>query len=390
MAGDCPMTSGKRRILVAGRMASSPGQGGATWAVLQYLLGLSRLGHEVYFVEQLSDDVLPESPTLSTSAIARYFRTIVSDWELSNRAALWRVGTTETVGMEYSRLCAVAGEVDLLINLSGALRDRTLMDRIPVRAYVDLDPAFTQLWQAHDGIDMGFSGHTHFATVGQAIGAEGNRIPTCGLEWIGMVPPVVLDLWPVARRTVRHAFTTVGNWRGYGSIWVGETHYGQKAHSLRPFITLPRDVGVPFVLALGIHPAEIADLEALAANRWSILDPLKVAGTPRAYRRFVAGSWAEFGIAKSGYVLSRSGWLSDRSVCYLASGRPALVQDTGIGAFLPIGEGLLPFTTYEDVIEASERLVRDYARHRRAARALAEEFFDSARVLSQFIRDVGA
>jgi hypothetical protein len=258
-----------------------------------------------------------------------------------------------------------------------------------VRLYLDLDPGFTQLWQSAEGIDMGFAGHTHFATVGLALGGSGSRVPTCGLDWITTPQPVVLAEWPCATHLERDALTTVANWRGYGSILAGGVFYGQKAHSLRRFLDLPRRTGCRFQLALAIDSGEPKDLAALADNGWELLDPGAVAGSPAAYRRFVQGSRGELGIAKSGYVEGRCGWFSDRSVCYLASGRPVVAQDTGFADVLPVGAGLFAFTTGEDVGVALEELARDYEGHRRAARALAEEIFDSDRVLPRLLSRVG-
>jgi len=259
----------------------------------------------------------------------------------------------------------------------------------PVRLFLDLDPVFNQLW-AEDGIDVGLDGHTHFATVGLALGTDGCTVPTGGRAWITTPQPVVLEDWPVAEVTRWEGLTTVGNWRSYGTLERDGVRYGQKAHSYRGFFELPRSTPVPVYAGLAIHPDERSDLEALAANGWRLLDPREVAGTPDRYRSFVQGSWAELGIAKEGYVAARSGWFSDRSACYLASGRPVLAQDTGFSTFLPlVGEGLLAFETTHEAVAAIEAIRGVYERHRRAARALAEEIFDSDRVLTRLLGTIG-
>jgi hypothetical protein len=202
-----------------------------------------------------------------------------------------------------------------------------------------------------------------------------------------------LEHWPVAGPSVADAnaaLTTVGNWRGYGSIEHGGVVYGQKAHSLRLLLSLPTRTRERFLLALAIHPDERQDLDALAANGWQLADPAEVAGTPARYRSFIQGSKAELGIAKSGYVNSRCGWFSDRSICYLASGRPVLAQETGFSGFLPTGAGLFAFETAEDVLAAIEAMNGDYPYHARVARALAEEHFDSDKVLTRLLQRVGA
>jgi hypothetical protein len=364
------------RVVVAGMVAADPGQGGAAWAVLQYVLGLRRLGHDVLLVEEMPDG--PERPR-STN----YFDLAVEQAGAADSAALLIRDTQETHGVPYGELADRVAGADLLLNVSGILTDRRLLEGVRVRAYMDLDPAFNQLWQ-EQGIDMRFAGHTHFVTIGQAIGTPSCPVPTLGLDWIPTVPPVVLERWP-PQDGPGEAWTTIGNWRGYGSVEQDGVHYGQKAHSMRNYMDLPDRVSVRFALALGIHPGETPDVDALERHGWPLRDPLHVAGTPDAYRDFIQGSRGELGVAKSGYVLSRCGWFSDRSACYLASGRPVVAQETGWTSFLPSGEGLLPFADSAGASAAIEAVEADYERHARAARSLAEEHFDSDRVLGRLL-----
>ena len=381
----------KLRILLSGMIAADPQQGGATWAVLQYVLGLHALGHDVCLLEPVARDHLrPAGTTLGDSVNARYFIDVARRFGLEGDAALMAVESDEIVGLDRDAVRTRAASADLLINISGLLRDDALIARVPVRVYLDLDPAFNQMWEAFDGIDMGFGGHTHFVTVGWNVGRAGSVVPDCGREWIPTWQPVVLERWPVAERLGRDALTTVGNWRGYGSIERNGVLYGQKAHSLRPFFALPSRTRERFELALAIHPDETLDLAGLRENGWGLVDPAEVAGTPDDYQAFVQDSKGEFGIAKSGYVRSRCGWFSDRSVCYLASGRPVIAQETGFSDVLPVGDGLFAFETMDDVLAAIECLRTDYPRHRAAARDLAEEYFESTKVLSRLIDRVGA
>lgn len=380
----------KLRILVSGMIAGDPWQGGATWAVLQYVLGLQRLGHEVYLVEPIGQNAIrPASAPLADSENAVYFRKVTDAFGLSQQAALLDPQARQTVGLSYQQLRALASSTDLLFNISGMLRDEKLISAIPIRVYLDLDPAFNQLWHAVQGIDMRFAAHTHFVTIGQAIGSPDCPVPTCGLTWIKTLQPVVLDLWPVGGGVAFDGLTTIANWRGYGSIEHNGQFYGQKAHSLRRFMSLPTLTPEKFMLALAIHPAETNDLAQLSANRWHLLDPAKVARCPASYQVFIQGSKGEFGIAKSGYVVSRCGWFSDRSACYLSSGRPVIAQDTGFSRCLPTGTGLFAFNTAEDVVGAVEQLRQDYAKHARQARRLAEEYFDSNRVLGNLLNQIG-
>jgi hypothetical protein len=378
--------AGSPTILLSGMIAAVANQGGATWAVLQYLLGFRRLGCRVIFVESIPETSLsPVGVPLDRTSNAGYFRRVMYDFGFGLDSALLVERTRQTVGLSYEELQRAARSADVLVNISGMLTDEELTGDISCRVYLDLDPTFNQLWHALKICDMRFRRHTHFVTIGLAIGRSDCLVPTIGLRWITTPQPVVLSCWPVAHRITHDGLTTVGHWRSYGSIENEGIFFGQKAHSLRRFIALPTLIDEKFLLALAIHPDEHKDLTALAENGWRCLDPARVARTPVDYRRFIRGSKAEFGIAKSGYVASRCGWISDRSLCYLASGRPVLAQDTGFRHFLPVGEGLFAFESIEDVLAAIEELRANYARHARAARALAAELFDSDKVLSRLL-----
>jgi hypothetical protein len=374
---------GTLTIVVSGMVAGVPRLGGASWAVLQYVLGLRALGHRVILIEPVDDEQLAQ-PEITT-----YFRRIVDEFGLRGNAALVSHGGSASVGIRYDELRRAAENANVVLNISGMLRDEQLTGAARARVYVDLDPAFNQLWHAVEGIDIGLYGHTHFATVGQAIGTERCAVPDCGVEWVAILPPVMLERWPPASVLAHDAFTSVGHWRGYGSIEHDGVLYGQRAHSLRDLMRLPSLAGERFLLALAIHPEETADLEALEEAGWELVDPGAVALTPGRYADFVRGSKAELGIAKSGYVQSRCGWFSDRSACYLASGRPVVAQDTAFDRFLPTGEGLLSFATAEEAAACVRDVHTDYGRHARAARAIAERHLDSRTVLTGLLRAVG-
>jgi hypothetical protein len=376
------------RIVVSGMIAAVPFHGGATWAVLQYLLGFRALGHRVTFLEQIDGDALrPSGCRVEESVNASYMRSVAERFGIADDWALLVGGTRDTAGLPYGALRDAARGADVLVNISGILTDDTLMSSARTKVYLDLDPAFNQLWHAQ-GIDMHFAGHDRFVTVGQAIGSAGCTVPTSGIDWIPTVPPVVLEHWPVTGGGEH--FTTIGNWRGYGSVEHDGVMYGQKAHSMRELMTVAAHTDASFLLALDVHPGETPDIEALDRNGWRIVDPAAVAADPDSYRAFIAGSLAEFGVAKSGYVLSRCGWFSDRSACYLASGKPVLAQDTGFARFLPTGEGLLSFTAIEDALAGIEAIRGDLPRHARAARELAREHLDSGRVLSRLLERLDA
>ena len=295
------------KILLSGMIARVPRQGGATWVVLQYLLGLRQMGHHVHFVEAIpADSMHPGGARLRDSENGRYFRQVIDRFELGRAATLVHSGTKETVGRSYAELRRLASGRDVLINLSGLLQDRELTASIPLRVYVDLDPGFTQLWHLQDGLDVGFDGHNCFATIGVTLGSPDCPVPQGDIDWVKTPQPVVLDHWPVVQRPPRHALTTVANWRGYGSVEFEGQFYGQKAHSLRPFFGLPERTDETFELAMAIHPGEQSDLALLKHHGWRLLNPGRVAATPDGFRSFVQESRAEFGFAKSGYVAAKS------------------------------------------------------------------------------------
>jgi len=356
------------KILVAGMVAGDPHQGGATWAVLQYVLGLERLGHDVVLVEPVRE-LAPE--------VVEYFESL-----RLRRGALLRAGSSQTVGMSYEDLRSF--DPDLLLNISGLLREPELVRAVRTRVFMDLDPVFVQIWHAQ-GADFGLDDHTHHVTVGTRL--ESTRIPL-DRRWIPTFPPVVLEHWPYSDELEHDAFTTVGHWRSYGSVEWGSVVYGQRAHAVRRLLELPALTQESLLPALAIHPGERADLEALSERGWQLADPLLVAGTPDAYRRFVSGSKGELGLTKAGYLDSRCGWFSDRSACYLASGRPVVTGDTGFSEALPTGDGLVAFDDARGAAAAIGRIVEDYAYHRQAARALAEEHLDSDRVLGRLLEAV--
>jgi hypothetical protein len=371
------------KILFSGMVAGEPHQGGATWAVLQYVTGLTQLGHDVLVVEPVAS----ESQLHHSAEVASYFAELPF---LDGRVALHLKDSDKTLGLPFGEVEQFAREADLLINVSGMLRDERLLDPIPTRAFLDLDPGFNQVWH-ETGHDMGLDHHTHFVTVGQRVGGSECRVPDCQRSWVTVVPPVNLEHWQEAPASdVRYGFTTIGHWRSYGSVEYEGVDYGQRAHSFRSLIGLAEMTEARFQLALGIHPDEVEDLQALTAGGWELIDPLQVAGTPDAYANFIRGSLAELCVAKSGYVQSKSGWLSDRCVSYLASGRPVVAQETGITGSIPVGEGLLTFSSPEEAAAAVETIAGSWRSHGKAARRVAEECFDSRKVLTGLLRQLGA
>jgi hypothetical protein len=368
--------------LVAGALANKSGNGGNAWARLSWTRGLRELGAQTYFVEQLSGP--------GTPARIAFFEAVMERFGEPTRAALLdRDGEILAGGMTREQLHDVAASCALLVNLSGHLQIEEIRRMVSRCVFVDDDPGYTQFWHAAALTNGRLAGHDAHYTFGTRIGADVCPIPTCGIRWRGIRPPVVLSDWPSQASNGCKRATTVASWRGpFGPVEHDGVRYGPRAHELRRFADLPRRAGLELEIALAIDPADAADAELLRGHGWTLVDPSACAGDPAAFRDYVQGSDAELSAAQGIYVQTGCGWFSDRTTRYLASGRPAIVQDTGFSSELPVGLGLLAFRTPREALVAIHEVELDYERHARAARELAEEHFDSARVLGRVLEDV--
>jgi hypothetical protein len=367
---------------------------GEAWHRLQWVLGLKRLGLRVFFVEQIGagncQDAAGRAAGFEESVNLAYLQQISCQFGWADSAVLVCEEGRQTFGLGYRELLDLAEGADLLVNISGHLTLPEVVRRFRRKVYIDEDPGFTQFWQASGNLGDRLEGYDFFFTVGENVGTAACPIPTGGIRWRPTRPFAVLHEWPVCAAGEAGRFTTIGSWRGpYGPVEFGGKVFGLKVHEFRKFLELPRRSPYTFELALDIHPADGKDLEALRGNGWKIVDPKQAVPDPAAFRKYLQTSSAEFSTAKGVYVETNSGWFSDRTVRYLASGKPALVQDTGFGRNYPAGEGLLAFRTLEETVAGAEAIVRDYEKHSRAARKLAETFFDSDKVLTQFLEEVG-
>jgi hypothetical protein len=381
-------------IMVSGAIANKYRHGGAAWTRLSWMLGFKKLGFNVYFVEQIGRaacvDASGAIAAFEQSVNLAYFKQITEQFGLSGSAALIYENGEQIHGMTYAELLDLAEAADLLVNISGHLSLEALMRRPRRKAYIDLDPGFTQFWHAAGNAGPRLAGHDFYFTVGENIGTPPCPIPTAGIRWRPTRQPVVLEQWQATYEGDHGRFTTVASWRGpYGPVQHGRHTYGLKVHQWRKFVELPERARQTFEIALDIHPADEKDVTLLRDHGWRIVDPQAAAHGPAAFRRYVQTSGAEFSVAQGIYVETESGWFSDRTVRYLACGKPALVQDTGFSRNYPAGEGLVPFRTLEQAIDGASRIVGDYAKHCRAARTLAEAYFDSDKVLGRLLEEVG-
>jgi hypothetical protein len=369
-------------VIVAGSVAQRPHHGGHAWVFLQYLLGFRRLGFDVLFVDRLDRD------TDGDESNVRFLSELTDRFGLGGDWAILLDGGSATAGRTRNEVVKTARRSVLLLNVMGFLEDEEILGAAPLRAFLDIDPGFGQMWHELGLADL-FRGHDRHVTVGQGIGSRGCSIPPCGIDWITTLPPVELSEWPHGGEHSGR-FTSVVSWRGpFGPIDYDGHRYGLRVHEFRRFLELPALTGERFEVALDIDDADRPDAESLERHGWRLADPRAVAGDPWRYRDYVQRSAAELMIAKNLYVDTRSGWVSDRSACYLASGRPALVQDTGLEGVLPLGEGLLTFSDPAEAAAAVEEVCGHYDRHSRAARAIAEEHFAAERVLPGLLRELG-
>lgn len=368
-------------IAVAGALANKHRHGEGVWVRMSWAEGLRSLGFDVLFVEQLAADDCVDAEGNQTSfeqsANAATFRAVTKAFGFAGNAALVCPDDGRVLGMERDRLLERLGEAALLVNISGHLRWRPALARLPRRVFVDLDPGYTQIWHASGGETAGMEDHDLHFTVGANVGTAACDLPTGGIRWRPIRQPVVLERWPLPGEACRgfNGFTTVASRCGsHGRpVWEGR---GSRlpVREFRRYASLPGRTGLPFAVALDLHPADADDAGRLRAAGWRLLDPSLV-GDVDGFRRFVRRSGAEFSAAQEVHVDTWSGWFGDRTVRYLASGRPALVQDTGFSDQLPVGEGLVPFRTLSEARAGACAIVDDYERHCVAARNVAERCF---------------
>lgn len=382
-------------VLISGALANKPFNAGNAWSRLGWILGFRRLGFDVMFVEQIGResciDATGKTCRLPDSVNAKYFREVMAEFGLSQNSALLCIDDIkQSQGVPLPRVKAFAERSELLFNFGGHLTNPTLKELPRRKVYYDDDPGFTQFWYAQNTAIEKLAGHDHYFTVGQNVGSAGCEIPCGDIDWKHTRPPVVLDQWPAAAPGKFNRFTTVASWRGaFGPVQFSGQTYGLKVHEFRRFLDLPARSRKDFEIALDIHPADVKDRHALANYGWHLVDPRQVAGSPSDYRNYVQTSGAEFSVAQAIYVKTRSGWVSDRTVRYLSSGRPALIQDTGLGEHFPTAKGLVIFSTMEEAMDGAANIVDRYEEHCAAARKIAEDHFDSDKVISELLVEVG-
>jgi hypothetical protein len=380
--------SNRLRIIVLGYFVRWP-VGGMAWHYLQFVLGLARLGHDVYFVED-SDEYPscwdPSRKVMDTDPAhgVQFTQYTFDKVGIADRWAYYDWHRSSWLGPCAQRIGDICATADLVLNVSGVNPLRPWLMDVPVRVLVDTDPGFTQIKHLTETPARELAEkHNRFLTFGENIGREDCAIPDDGFAWQPARQPVVLDAWPVTPGPPDGEIRTLMQWDSYPQREYNGKSYGMKSDSFTPFMRLPSQVGVPLALAATRLPEDTQSL--LRRENWRLLNPAGPSRDAWTYQSYIQESKAEFTVAKQGYVITGCGWFSERSACFLASGRPVVAQDTRYSRWLPTGSGVLPFTTIEDAVAAIEEVGGRYDFHCRCARQIADEYFDHRKVLPSLI-----
>lgn len=391
------MTS-RLRIIVTGMAGLYP-VGGVAWDYLQYVIGLARLGHDVYYHEDTWS--WPYHPLNKTATSdGAYSAKFIADFFARYEPALnerwhYRHLNQTSYGMTPAAFDAVAKTADLFLNVSGGCTIPGKLSPQCVKVFLDTDPGYNQImlkerFSWSENVERwceSVAAHDRHFTYAENIYGGDCLVPRLDFDWKTTRMPVVMDLWQPLSASApdRAPWTTVMTWNAFkGPLVYQGAEYKSKGAEFDKFINLPRKIPIPLKVAVG---GVKAPLEKLAQSGWDVVDGPDATITPQDYQQFIAASRGEFSTAKHVYVALRTGWFSCRSVCYLASGRPVVVQDTGFTKILPCGEGLLSFQTLAEAVAALEDAEKNYSRHAKRAVEVAREYFDSAQVLPRLLED---
>jgi hypothetical protein len=383
------------RVIVTGLIAQHP-LGGVTWDYVQYVTGLARLGYDVFYFEDSGawpyaldgGESGREFAVVDCRANVAYLKGMMEKFGLQDRWAYRCAVTGEWAGLSSLARKDVVSSADLLLNISSTLVRPEEYREVPRLAFVDSDPVFTQIKLARGQKDFQAVVDTHDVHFSFGERLRPDRIPDTGHCWLPTRQPIVLHEWRTSAAH-RGVFTTVMNWSSYNPVAFAGRKYGQKDVEFMRFLDLPGRVA-PTSMEIAVRSTGrrvLADALAghLRYKGWSVVDPGEVCPDVDSYRNYLQTSMAEWSVAKNGYVEGWSGWFSCRSACYLAAGRPVVVQDTGFGEILPVGCGLLRFSDLEEAVAGVHEVASRYELHSRAASEIAEEYFDSDKVLTDLI-----
>jgi hypothetical protein len=381
------------KIIVAGVTSLPPYSPGIAWDWLQVACGFRLLGHDVYYVEEVEPGWCfgrnGEKCSYEASWNKQLFTEMMQRFDLFEHSCQVYNGGENTTGMSCDALKQVAKDSDLLVNMSGHVKTEWILEPVKVRAYVDQDPVYTQLWNAEYDKPLDFDRHNVFFTVGLNIGTERTPIPDCGIKWHHLRPPVVTDFWTPHFDASAARFTTIASWCGYDDLLYQGQWYRSKYVEFLRFAELPGRVNQEMEIALKNYRLEDPGVQQLLENGW-VLSAAERQDSLTSYQDFIARSRGEIGIAQNAYVQGRSGWFSDRASHYLASGKPVLAQATGFEEHLPTGLGLIPFANIDEAVDGMDRINSNYKAHCEAARELALEHLDYTKVLPGMLAAAGS
>jgi hypothetical protein len=379
-----------RRVIIGVGIASHPlHAAGNTWAFLQWVLGFRQAGWDVWMVEDISSvkcvDASCQKCDAAPSANLSHWNAVVAEFGLKGRATLFIDGDSP----DLPELLRFTRDAGFLFNISGHFKQRDVLGAVRERIYADIDPAFTQIWAEVYQSDMNLDGHDQFVSIGRHLGKKNCRAPLAGRNWLPLGVPVVLDYFTNPRaEEPGEVWTTFTHWYGYPQVEYDGAWYGNKSEEFARLADLPGRTGEKLEIATDLHP-EDATTSRFLQGGWRLVDARPLNTPWQRYRDYLAQSRGEFCVAKNGYVVSRCGWFSDRSVSYLALGRPVILQETGWTDFYPHGEGLLTFHDAESARAALETVAKDPVKHARAARRIAETHCSAPVVVNHLLETIG-
>jgi hypothetical protein len=376
----------KLRIIVTGLIGQYP-LGGVSWDYIQYAAGLMLLGHDVYYIEDTGQhpfNPLEGGVSRGCDFNIRYLNEVMSRFAMEDRWAYHFPWKSQWFGLADNKRQEVIQSADILINVSGVLAYPEKYRHIPCLVYIDSDPVFTQIKLAKGQTD--FRRMVEMHDVHFSFGEQlSDAVPKTAFDWRPTRQPVVLDEWRPGG-PARDVYTTVMNWTSYKPLEFKGRNFAQQAVEIERFIDLPAIVpDVSLEIAVNTGKTRRTPRELLARKGWHVVHPDEVCPDMDGYRSYITSSRAEWSVAKNGYVAGSPGWFSCRSACYLAAGRPVVLQDTGFSGVLPTGTGIVSFSTLQEAVDGILDVESRYESHCREARDIAEAYFDSSLVLSRLL-----
>jgi hypothetical protein len=351
------------------------------WVYLNWALGLRALGCEVTWMELVGPSATIETVQSQVTAL----KSRLTKYALADKIALcsWSGECLPKPMTDGVQELEATVDADLLVNLAYDGVSEQVIKRFNRSAFIDIDPGLTQIWISEG--QMNASGHDVYFTIGETVGNLGTAIPDCGIHWHYSPPPIYLPEWPVFGTHRDGTFTTITNWGGPHVQINGILHPNGKRDGFLSFLDLPSNVSKPMELAINLDGDEEREEIMLRELGWKVRDARSVSATPWDYRSYIQNSFGEFSCAKPSCILLQNAWISDRTICYLASGKPAVVQHTGPSQFLPDDAGLFRFRNKDEAVRSIETVVSDYERQCKLSRALAEEYFDARKVVGRVL-----